>query len=725
MLLVVGSAFERDTDRRVSSAPGAAHVQGVPSVSAPQPPQLVLPIPGTSGIAAAERLRAVQQRAGNRAIARAIQRAPVTPPSGAPIPPDLNRHVLAMMQEDVDEARDALTGKWVSDEDEAKALRRVEKWAARDESHRTRTGYDGTDYLDKFLLLLKTRIVSVSGVRTAGVDQMMNVFDLYHDELGGARLSEFKRLVALSRRQATSGRTSERPESALSFVGKREVLGAMGMVKGLSTSAAGLIDLGAWAALGVDVSGGGLAGAVAKGWDEMGGAAAHAMGVDVNEEAVLGQSSFAAGDIGGKVIGALTTAGALTGASVSVQVGMATLQTAKGVDEFAVALRKLRRGPPRLAWSEIARRPDAWGKVVGIVASAAGLVGSMNAANSAVKEVCEKLGIILGAGQGAILVAAYQAVDQDPTITSSTERRQRKADLLAEVASTAALTIDGRYGQPFRKLWEANHSAVHVDGPPSAPPPGTGAQNLATPTAPGAVPGKLAETPPQTTSRPAPPSHGPPARESLPVVATPGPKQSDSYAVMSLKQLRSLATNFPYDKTAAELLVIRYEGLSTKRLRRAMANGDQTAKQVLENRLPINTKLAAYVGKKGDKRPIPHEATVKVTDSQGKMTWRKQFRSGDMTPEQKKLDYPKAQQATHTEIKAIAEAPLEAGDTLWISAHYNPCSTCRQAMIRASEGGRTIDYEWQWGTFRAVDGTVVTYSRRPENGPEEGVNPSL
>ncbi|MDQ0617407.1 hypothetical protein [Arthrobacter globiformis] len=633
-----------------------------------------------------------------------------------------------MMQEDVDEARDALTGKWVSDEDETKALRRVEKWAARDESHRSRTGYDGTDYLDKFLLLLKTRIVSVSGVRTAGVEQMMNVFDLYHDELGGARLSEFKRLVALSRRQATSGRTSERPESALSFVSKREALGAMGMVKGLSTSAAGLVDLGAWA-LGVDVSGGGLAGEVAKGWDEMGGAAADAMGVDVGEEAVLGQSSFAVGDIGGKVIGALTTAGALTGASVSVQVGMATVQTAKGVDDLAVALRTLRRGPPPLAWSEIAGRPDVWAKVVGVVANAAEMAGSMNATNSAVKDVCEKLGIVLGAGQGVILVAAYQAVDQDPASTSPAERSQRKAELLAEIVSTAALTIDGRYGEPFRKLWEANHSAVHVDGPRSAPPPVPGSSDLVTPMAREPVPGKPAETAPQTTSHLAPPSHGPPALGSLPVVAVPGPKQPDSYAVTSVRKLKSLVKK--KDKMAAEALAIRYEGWSTtrkglSRLRRAMANGDQIAKQVWENRLPENTKLAAYVGKKGDERPIPHEATVKVTDSQGKVTWHpKPFRSGEMTSEQKKLGYPKAQESTHTEIKAIAEAPLNAGDTLWISGQYDPCDPCQKAMIRASEGGRTVDYWWQWGTFRAVDGRVVAHSRRPDNGPEEGVNPSL
>jgi hypothetical protein len=680
--------------------------------------------------AATEWLRTAQRSVGNQAVVKAIQRVPAASPPPGPARPDLNRHVVAMMQEDVEEARDALTGTVVSDEDEAKALRRVEKWAARDESHRARTGYDGTDYLDKFLLLLKTRVVSVSGFRTAGVEQMMNVFDLYHDELEGARLSEFKRLVALSRTQATSGRTSERPESALSFVAKREALGVMGAVKGLSTSAAGLVDLGAWA-LGADVSGGGLAGQVGKGWDEMGEAAADAMGVDSNEEAVLGQSSFAVGDIGGKVIGALTTAGALSGASVSVQAGMAAVQTAKGVDDLAVALQKLRKGPPEVPWSEIAGRPDVWAKVVGVVASAAGMAGSMNAANSAVKDVCDKLGIALGATQGAILIAAYRAVDQDPTISSPAERRQRKADLLAEIASTAALTIDSRYGQPFKQLWERNASAVSVDGPPGAPTPGAAVADVVKPMTPDAIAGKTTEPPPQATAAPAAPSKGQPAPENAPVVSVPGGKQPETYATMSLRRLRFLA-NKKRDKAAAEALISRYEQMSTtddglKKLG-AMRRRDPTANQVWESRLPEYTELKAYAGEKGNKRHVPHEATVKVTDSQGKVTRSERFKSGDMTEEQKGMRFPEGQQETHTEFKAIQAikgAPLRPGDTLWISGQYNPCDPCQKAMIDASTGGRTIDYEWQWGTFRAVDGKVVTHSGRPDNGPEEGVNPNL
>jgi hypothetical protein len=461
-----------------------------------------------------------QQAAGNQAVVRAIQRAepPAAPPSGAGPPaqtsprrPVLDRHDLTMMEEDVDEVRDALTGKWISDEDEARALRRVQKWAARDESFRARTGYEGTDHLDKFLFLLKTRTVSVSGVRTAWVEQMTNVFDLYFEELDGARLSEFKRLVASSRTQAAEGRTSERSESAWSFVGKREALGVMGMVKGLSTSAAGLADLGAWA-LGADVSGGGLAGEVGKGWDDMAAAAAGAMSVDINEAAVLGQSSFAVGDIGGKVIGALTTAGAVSGASVAAQAGVAAVQTAKGIDDLGIALAKLRRGPPALPWSEISRRPDVWAKVVGVVASATGMVGSAHAAHAAVKEACDTLGIVLGGGQVVVLVAAYRAVDQDRTIASPPERLQRKADLLAEIASTGALTIDSRYGQPFRKLWETNHATVLGPERSAGSGPGKG-----TPSAPVAPVGTTAEpigAVPEPIAHSTPTAHGPSAPEA-------------------------------------------------------------------------------------------------------------------------------------------------------------------------------------------------------------------
>jgi hypothetical protein len=197
------------------------------------------------------------------------------------------------------------------------------------------------------------------------------------------------------------------------------------------------------------------------------------------------------------------------------------------------------------------------------------------------------------------------------------------------------------------------------------------------------------------------------APENVPLTQVPAPNRLDPYAEVSTKRLRTLAKR---DKAAAEALVTRYEGWTRKQLQSAKARGDQTAKGVLESRIPENTELPALRGKKGEKRPVPHEATARVTDGQGNVTWpgpKAPFRSGEMTPEQKKLGYPKAGQATHTEIKAINEAPLEVGYTLRITGQYNPCDPCQKAMIRASEGGRTVEYWWQGGTFRAFNGKEV------------------
>ena len=128
------------------------------------------------------------------------------------------------------------------------------------------------------------------------------------------------------------------------------------------------------------------------------------------------------------------------------------------------------------------------------------------------KDVCDTLGIALGGGQMLVLVAAYRAVDQDRTIASPAERRQRKADLLAEIASTGALTIDSRYGQPFRKLWEANHATTHAQERSAASAPELEAVTPSAPTAPklnpaeppGAVPEPIAHSAETTVGPPAP-----------------------------------------------------------------------------------------------------------------------------------------------------------------------------------------------------------------------------
>lgn len=73
------------------------------------------------------------------------------------------------------------------------------------------------------------------------------------------------------------------------------------------------------------------------------------------------------------------------------------------------------------------------------------------------QESCRSVGIALNATQAALLVAAYQTVDADPTIPDH-EKAKRKADLLADAASATLSAVDARYGEDFRKAWERRMS---------------------------------------------------------------------------------------------------------------------------------------------------------------------------------------------------------------------------------------------------------------------------
>ena len=57
-----------------------------------------------------------------------------------------------------------------------------------------------------------------------------------------------------------------------------------------------------------------------------------------------------------------------------------------------------------------------------------------------------------------------------------------------------------------------------------------------------------------------------------------------------------------------------------------------------------------------------HHATVKVTDGQGNQIGpTRNFQSGNMTPEEKQLGFPKNSLATHTEARATRNVPLTQG----------------------------------------------------------------
>lgn len=167
----------------------------------------------------------------------------------------------------------------------------------------------------------------------------------------------------------------------------------------------------------------------------------------------------------------------------------------------------------------------------------------------------------------------------------------------------------------------------------------------------------------------------------------------------SLSNLREEAK---VDKDAAERLRGQYEAMSDKQLSQA-AKRDGLAKYVLdERRASKPNDVERWKGPDGEKRPVPHEATAVATDATGREVWRGREISGNMTPAEKDLGYPKNSLATHTEVRLVNNAQLPRGGTLKITAQYDPCDNCQRVMREAAKRtGCTISYWWQGGTFVA------------------------
>ena len=197
--------------------------------------------------------------------------------------------------------------------------------------------------------------------------------------------------------------------------------------------------------------------------------------------------------------------------------------------------------------------------------------------------------------------------------------------------------------------------------------------------------------------RPARPAGGRPEREG-----TGGSPEQEpggtGYAAMTLAQLRRLA---PTDREAAWELIRRYEQMDEAALRRLAREGDQTAAATLRTRIPSNEEdLRRALG--SNYRP-PHTAFGVYRDATGRTTWSEWLSSGNMTEAERALPFPRNMLATHTEIRALAQAPLARGGELTITGQYDPCGACQAAMREAAQRtGATIKYWWPGGqmTFR-------------------------
>lgn len=90
-----------------------------------------------------------------------------------------------------------------------------------------------------------------------------------------------------------------------------------------------------------------------------------------------------------------------------------------------------------------------------------------------------------------------------------------------------------------------------------------------------------------------------------------------------------------------------------------------------------------------------HTAEVIVHDVSGEQTIVCTLHSGNMTPEEKALGFPRSSLATHTEARAVKQIPLAPGDVMVINGQYPPCPSCKGKMNKAAaSSGADIQYTW-------------------------------
>ena len=110
--------------------------------------------------------------------------------------------------------------------------------------------------------------------------------------------------------------------------------------------------------------------------------------------------------------------------------------------------------------------------------------------------------------------------------------------------------------------------------------------------------------------------------------------------------------------------------------------------------------IAAIAGmvRRGPKGVVPkhHNANVTVRDANGNIISRERVVSGNMTPEEKALGFPKSTLASHTEARAVRNTQLQPGQTMTITGQKAPCPSCKGEMNKAVEQtGADVRYQYR------------------------------
>ncbi len=255
--------------------------------------------------------------------------------------------VVQEMKQDVERIVGRLRQQVLLSSQEWEIVGLVRKWAEADAGSRERTGHGGTDHLDRFLGELKRRVYSRSTARSGWVEQWATAYDDLWYELEDERLEAFKELVGTSTARATTGPESQRTANLWGVLGKQEAIGLWGMLKGMGTGAAGLVDEGAWAvtmalrARGVDVADPESAAAWLEKQYDISGEEMFGAEYKSGEKLVLGMSAAEIGSAGGGIIWQLVMAGSGKTAPAWVKGALRVfgiVSNLKGINDSAKAI---------------------------------------------------------------------------------------------------------------------------------------------------------------------------------------------------------------------------------------------------------------------------------------------------------------------------------------------------------------------------------------------------
>lgn len=478
-----------------------------------------------------------------RMQARVEMPAPVAPKvMRAPETQDPKRPLLTLTEDakkaiatDVDAITKNIRSWWRKPAEMVSPLR---KWYEEDAR---RFAGQGTPHLDWLIFLMHQRLFDKGTVITRFTSTLDEVERYLKDRPEGALFKAYK---SLSQRWKAYVPAKEM-EGVLSYVGKRQLYAGWMIIKGMGTALTGLADVGLWAfwktsgwplrkvlnKFGIKDEKLYLTPYIDKKFDETANIIQTELGIDANEKLFGNVSLKTFSEAGGKVVGGLMTAGALgqvakagQAAQVAgnidkarkIQLGVQAVNVAQGLqqaEQLGSRIKQLREGPPPQSWSDIVKRPDVWAQVVGVVGSAVGAKMSWSQAQGAITKTVQQLQLGLNAGQAALLVGAYAAVDDDPTIPAA-DKAKAKADILAQIVTTGALMADSVWGAKY-EAWKQRRADARAQ------------QQAAQETKPGEPkPAKPGDAPEPATAKPDDHAAKTPAADTPDAEATPAARRT-------------------------------------------------------------------------------------------------------------------------------------------------------------------------------------------------------